>query len=172
MLPDSKRPIRYHVQFADAAFETEGYSMNIVNMLAVFGGLTVDIAAAVVDTVLPGSFPLRLRYKSQLIFDIIGFDAESPFSDMVQLTEPGFVMSRDSMYGVDLRLHRVFGTFTATDTETWRPFSEESATASGIEGFLTQLEIPMPRVQVLLQDLLDKSGPSVSFRQGWIDGEI
>ena len=76
------------------------------------------------------------------------------------------------MYGVDLRLHRVFGTFTATDTEAWRPFSEESTKASGIEGFLTQLEIPMPRVQIMVQDLFDKSGPSVSLRQGQSSGEI
>jgi hypothetical protein len=54
ILPDETRPIQYVVQFADQSFNTEDYRMNIIDMLAAFGGVTVDLAAAVADTVIPG----------------------------------------------------------------------------------------------------------------------
>lgn len=44
----------YHIQFADDQYNTEGHEMSIADIMAVFGGLLVDLTLAVADTVLPG----------------------------------------------------------------------------------------------------------------------
>jgi hypothetical protein len=79
--------------------------------------------------------------------------------------EPGFVLSLDSTYGTDLRLHKVFGTFLIENVEPWKPFKGSAGEkGSGMNDFLSKLSIPMPRVQLMLSDLFEAGGPSVGDR--------
>jgi hypothetical protein len=51
------------------------------------------------------------------------------------------------------------------DTETWKPFSDADAKSTGLESFISSLEIPAPVIQLTVQDIFADSGPSVSSEQ-------
>ncbi|KPM39098.1 hypothetical protein AK830_g7457 [Neonectria ditissima] len=134
-LPDPRRPVVYHIQFANDKFETEGFPVNIVDMMAAFDGVSVDFATAATEALLPGSF-----------------NAEKPLGDSVEFSEAGFTLCRDLRGARGLRLHGVFGKFSLVNVPDWRPF-REYAGKPRLEGFLGDVQIPSPTIRLALSDL-------------------
>ena len=145
MLPAEDRPIVYHIQFANNDYETDNYSMNILDMIAVFDGLSVDFALAAVDALLPGLV-----------------NTVNPLSEHLVLKEPGFTLSRDHLHGRDLRLHGLFGTFSFVNVPDWKPFSGYDG-KPGLEGFLSTIQIPTPSLRLSVQDFFSETGARVSL---------
>lgn len=88
----------YNVQFANQDFKTAGHTMRIIDKLAVFDGLSVDLALAAVNAL-----------PSELISPAI------PLSYHLNISEVGSMLSRDLRGGKDLRLDCVFRRTSVTD---------------------------------------------------------
>jgi hypothetical protein len=145
-MPGPECPVVYHIQFSDETFKTEGVRMNIVDMMAAFDGVAVDLALALVDVPLPG---------------VPAFDADKPLGENIEFSDAGFTLCRDFRNSRDLRLHGVFGKFSLVNIPDWRPFGEYTGKV-GLEGFLGKIQIPTPSVRLCVQDLFRKTGARVS----------
>ncbi|KAK4464619.1 hypothetical protein QBC42DRAFT_318159 [Cladorrhinum samala] len=146
IMPDESRPVVYHVQFANAEFVTAGHEMSIPEMLSPFDGVSVDLDLGFVDAVLPGLV-----------------DLETPLGSNIKFTEPGFTMSRNFRHSQSLELRGVFGKFSVEGVDSWKPFGE-NAGKPGLEGFIGQIQIPMPSIRLCLGDFFDAKGPRAFFR--------
>ena len=145
MLPSEDHPIVYHIQFANHDYEIENYSMNILDMIAVFDGVSVDFALAAVDALLPGLV-----------------NTTNPVGQHLLLKEPGFTLYRDHLHSRDLRLHGVFGTFSFVDVPDWKPFGGHDG-KPGLEGFLSTIQIPTPSLRLSLRDFFRETGARVGL---------
>ncbi|KAM6517391.1 hypothetical protein FSOLCH5_008353 [Fusarium solani] len=117
LMPGESSPVVYHVDFADENHNTADHEMNILEMMAAFDGASVDLGLALADAVFPGLI-----------------NAEKPLGDHIKLSEPGFTICRSFQNARNLRLDGVFGKFSVSDVESWKPF-HEYASNSGLEGF-------------------------------------
>lgn len=143
-MPGESSPVVYHVDFADENHNTADHEMNILEMMAVFDGASVDLGLALADAVFPGLI-----------------NTEKPLGDHIKLSEPGFTICRSFQNSCNLRLDGVFGKFSVSDVESWKPF-REYASNSGLEGFLGRIEIPMPSIRLCAQDFFSATGTRVS----------
>jgi hypothetical protein len=143
-LPGENRPVVYHIQFANEKFKTEGYRMHILDMLAAFDNVAVDLGLAALDTLLPGLI-----------------DPKKGLGDIIEFSEPGFTLYRDCRNGKDLRLHGVFGKFSVGGDPVWKPF-DQYVGKSGFEGFLASMQIPTPSIRLCVQDFFEETGTRVS----------
>lgn len=144
LMPGESSPVMYHVDFADENYNTADHEMNILEMMAAFDGAPVDLGLALADAVFPGLI-----------------DPEKPLGDHIKLSEPGFTICRSFQNSRNLRLDGVFGKFSVSDVESWKPF-REYANSSGLEGFLGRIEIPMPSIRLCTQDFFSTTGTRVS----------
>ena len=135
----------YHIQFANSDYETDNYSMNILDMIAIFDGVSVDLALAAVDALLPGLV-----------------NTTNPLGEHLLLKEPGFTLSLDHIHTRDLRLHGVFGTFSFVDVPDWKPFGGYDG-KPGLEGFLSTIQIPAPSLRLCMQEFFIETGARVGL---------
>lgn len=127
--------------------------MNIVDMVAAFGGVEVNLSIALAQVLLP---------------DVFGRD--NPLDDNIKFSDAGFIIRRELLEAMDLSLHGVYGKFSLVDIPDWTPFAKYAG-REGLEGFLGKIRIPTPTLRLCLQDFFRSTGikvrrtsrPQISF---------
>jgi len=119
--------------------------MNVLDMIAIFDGVSVDLALAAVDALLPGLV-----------------NTTNPFGEHLLLKEPGFTLSLDHIHTRDLRLLGIFGTFAFVNVPDWKPFGGYDG-EQGLGGFLSTIQIPAPSLRLSMQEFFSKTGARVGL---------